>query len=99
MSENLLVNPSFETADPSGSGYSGVTIPGWTETGTPTVIAYGTQGGYPFAILVSVRQSSSTFHRPRPRAAATISPAADPWPRPPSAKPSTSPAQPERRSR
>src|SRR3984957_14903973 len=49
MSENLLVNPSFETADPSGSGYSGVTIPGWTETGTPTVIAYGTQGGYPFA--------------------------------------------------
>src|SRR5271156_1273646 len=49
MSENLLVNPGFETADPSGSGYSGVTIPGWTETGTPTVIAYGTQGGYPFA--------------------------------------------------
>src|SRR6201995_733083 len=49
MSENLLVNPSFETADPSGSGFSGVTIPGWTETGTPTVIAYGTQGGYPFA--------------------------------------------------
>jgi Phosphoesterase family len=49
MSENLLVNPSFETADPSQSGYSGVTIPGWTETGTPTVIAYGTQGGYPFA--------------------------------------------------
>jgi Phosphoesterase family len=50
MSENLLVNPSFETADPSGSGYSGVTIPGWTETGTPTVIAYGTQGGYPLGL-------------------------------------------------
>src|ERR1700753_3306781 len=50
MSENLLVNPSFETADPSGSGYSGVTIPGWTETGNPTVIAYGTQGGYPFGL-------------------------------------------------
>jgi hypothetical protein len=49
MSPNLLVNPSFETADPSGSGYSGVTIPGWTESGTPTVIQYGTQGGYPFA--------------------------------------------------
>jgi phosphoesterase family protein len=48
-SQNLLVNSSFETADPSGSGYSGVTIPGWTETGTPTVIQYGTQGGYPFA--------------------------------------------------
>ncbi|HXO78870.1 MAG TPA: alkaline phosphatase family protein [Mycobacterium sp.] len=49
MSENLLVNPGFETADPSGSGFSGVTIPGWTESGTPTVIQYGTQGGYPFA--------------------------------------------------
>ena len=49
MSQNLLVNPGFETADPSGSGYSGVTIPGWTESGTPTVIQYGTQGGYPFA--------------------------------------------------
>jgi Phosphoesterase family len=48
MSQNLLVNPSFETADPSGSGFSGVTIPGWTESGTPTVIAYGTHGGYPF---------------------------------------------------
>jgi hypothetical protein len=31
------------------SGYSGVTIPGWTETGTPTVIPYGT----PRAILPS----------------------------------------------
>ena len=50
MSQNLLVNPGFETADPSGSGYSGVTIPGWTETGTPTVIAYGTHGGYPLAL-------------------------------------------------
>jgi Phosphoesterase family len=50
MSQNLLANPGFETADPSGSGYSGVTIPGWTETGTPTVIAYGTQGGYPLGL-------------------------------------------------
>jgi len=50
MSPNLLVNPGFETADPSGSGYSGVTIPGWTESGTPTVIAYGTQGGYPLGL-------------------------------------------------
>jgi hypothetical protein len=37
-------------ADPSGSGYSGVTIPGWTETGTPTVIAYDTPRGYPLAL-------------------------------------------------
>ncbi|MCV6970398.1 alkaline phosphatase family protein [Mycobacterium bohemicum] len=47
MSQNLLVNPGFEIADPSGSGYSSVTIPGWTVTGTPTVIAYGTARGYP----------------------------------------------------
>jgi len=47
MSQNLLVNPDFEIADPSGSGYSGVTIPGWTETGTPTVIQYGTPLGFP----------------------------------------------------
>ena len=50
MSGNLLVNPGFETADPSGSGFSGVTIPGWTESGTPTVIAYGTHGGYPLGL-------------------------------------------------
>ena len=50
MSPNLLVNPGFETADPSGSGFSGVTIPGWTESGTPTVIAYGTQGDYPVGL-------------------------------------------------
>ncbi|MGB9303543.1 MAG: alkaline phosphatase family protein, partial [Mycobacterium sp.] len=47
MSQNLLVNPGFEVADPSGSGYSGVTVPGWTLSGTPTVIAYGTPRGYP----------------------------------------------------
>jgi Phosphoesterase family len=50
MSGNLLVNPGFETADPSKSGFSGVTIPGWSETGTPTVIAYGTQGGFPLGL-------------------------------------------------
>src|ERR1700722_13165466 len=50
MSQNLLADPNFEMADPSGSGYSGVTIPGWTETGTPTAIAYGTQGGYPLGL-------------------------------------------------
>ena len=46
-SQNLLVNPDFETADPDGSGYNGVTIPGWTETGTPTVMEYGTLRNYP----------------------------------------------------
>ena len=102
MSQNLLVNPGFEVADPSVSGYSGVTIPGWTVTGTPTVIPYGTPRAIlPFAIRLRSRtcRSSWAFHNTRPRAAATISPAADPWPRPPSAKPSTSPARPERRTR
>lgn len=42
MSPNLLVNPGAEVGDPSLSGYSGVTIPGWTVTGTPTVIKYNT---------------------------------------------------------
>lgn len=59
MSQNLLVNPGFETADPSGSGYSGVTIPGWTETGTPTVIAYGTPMGYPSPVSTPIPAWSS----------------------------------------
>jgi len=41
-SPNLLVNPGAETGDPSLSGNSSVSIPGWTVTGTPTVIGYGT---------------------------------------------------------
>ncbi|MDA0252791.1 MAG: hypothetical protein O3A42_17900, partial [Actinobacteria bacterium] len=41
-SPNLLVNPGAELGDPSLSGFSAVTIPGWTLTGTPTVIEYGT---------------------------------------------------------
>jgi len=42
MSPNLLANPGAETGDPSMSGNSSVSIPGWTVTGTPTVIQYGT---------------------------------------------------------
>ena len=53
-SPNLLVNPSAEAGDPSLSGMSAVSIPGWTLTGTPTVIKYGTPRnlwpmGLPFA--------------------------------------------------
>jgi Phosphoesterase family len=43
QSPNLLVNPGAELGDPSLSGYSSVTVPGWTVTGTPTVIKYGTR--------------------------------------------------------
>ncbi|WP_162131289.1 alkaline phosphatase family protein [Mycolicibacterium chubuense] len=42
QSGNLLVNSGAEVGDPSLSGYASVTIPGWTVTGTPTVIQYGT---------------------------------------------------------
>lgn len=65
MSQNLLVNPGFETADPSGSGYSGVTIPGWTETGTPTVIAYGTPLGYPSPLSSPLPTATGLFGFPQ----------------------------------
>ncbi|KAA1248903.1 phosphoesterase [Mycobacterium simiae] len=42
LSPNLLVNPGAELGDPSLSGYASVTVPGWTVSGTPTVIKYGT---------------------------------------------------------
>lgn len=41
-SGNLVVNSGAEVGDPSLSGYSSVTVPGWSVTGTPTVIEYGT---------------------------------------------------------
>jgi hypothetical protein len=45
---NLLVNPGAEAGDPSLSGYSTVSVPGWAVTGTPTVIEYGTQRRFPW---------------------------------------------------
>ncbi len=42
QSPNLLLNAGAELGDPSLSGYASVSIPGWTVTGTPTVINYGT---------------------------------------------------------
>jgi hypothetical protein len=47
QSPNLLVNPGAEAGDPSLSGYAAVTVPGWMQTGTPTVIKYGTQRRFP----------------------------------------------------
>ena len=47
LGPNLLVNPGAELGDPSLSGYAAVTVPGWTVTGTPTVIKYGTQRRFP----------------------------------------------------
>ncbi len=42
QSPNLLVNPGAEMNTPSGSGFSTSNMPGWSWTGTPTVIEYGT---------------------------------------------------------
>lgn len=42
QSPNLLLNPGAELSTPSLSGFSAVSMPGWTVTGTPTVIKYGT---------------------------------------------------------
>ena len=50
---NLLVNPGAEAGDPSLSGYGAVTVPGWAQTGTPTVIKYGTLRRFPVPTLVS----------------------------------------------
>jgi hypothetical protein len=49
-SPNLLVNPGAEFGDPSLSGYSSVSIPGWIVTGTPTVIKYGTPRRLPWPL-------------------------------------------------
>ena len=55
QSPNLLVNPGAEAGDPSLSGNSAVSIPGWKTTGTPTAIEYGALRnswplGLPFAL-------------------------------------------------
>jgi hypothetical protein len=50
QSPNLLVSQGAELGDPSLSGYSSVSIPGWTETGTPTVIQYGTLRRLPLGL-------------------------------------------------
>ena len=50
QSPNLLTNPGAEFGDPSLSGFSSVTIPGWTVTGTPTVIQYNTKVRLPWPL-------------------------------------------------
>lgn len=40
-SPNLLVNSGAEFGNPTPSGFTSVTVPGWDLTGTPTVINYG----------------------------------------------------------
>lgn len=38
---NLLMNPGAELGDTAGYGNSAVSVPGWTASGTPTVVKYG----------------------------------------------------------
>ncbi|MDR3662841.1 MAG: alkaline phosphatase family protein [Mycobacterium sp.] len=63
-SPNLLVNPSAELADPSLTGNSSVTIPGWTVTGTPTVIQYGSPRVIPLGLSTPGPTLPSIFNFP-----------------------------------
>lgn len=63
-SPNLLVNPSGELGDPSLSGGSTVSIPGWTVTGTPTIIKYGTVRQIPLGLSTPGPTLPSIFNFP-----------------------------------
>ena len=69
QSPNLLVNPGAEAGDPSLSGYSSVTVPGWTVTGTPTVIEYGTQRRLPWPLANPGPTAAGVSGVPEPRTA------------------------------
>lgn len=66
-SPNLLVNGSAELADPSLTGNSSVTIPGWTVTGTPTVIRYGTARVIPLGLSIPGPTLPAVFNFPSDR--------------------------------
>ncbi|MUM05786.1 phosphoesterase [Mycobacterium sp. CBMA 213] len=63
-SPNLLVNPSGELGDPSLSGGSTVSIPGWIVTGTPTIIKYGTVRQIPLGLSTPGPTLPSIFNFP-----------------------------------
>src|ERR1700757_2077124 len=65
-SPNLLVNPGAEAGDPSLTGYSSVSIPGWTVTGTPTVVKYGTIGRWPSPLSTPAPPFPKFLQFPRP---------------------------------
>ena len=96
QSPNLLVNPGAEVGDPSLSGYAAVTVPGWTVTGTPTVIKYGTQRRFPVPtptpgpVLPGLLAFPSGDGAIPPLPEASSSSAVDPSPIRPSPKRSTS---------
>ena len=63
---NLLVNPGAEFGDPSLTGYSSVSIPGWSVNGTPTVVKYGTIGRWPSPLSTSAPPFPKFLQFPRP---------------------------------
>lgn len=64
-SPNLLVNPGAEFGDSSGLGNGVVTVPGWTVTGNPTVIAYGTpKNSWPTGISFQMPNLPPIFSYP-----------------------------------
>jgi hypothetical protein len=65
-SPNLLVNPGAEFGDPSLTGYSSVSIPGWTVSGTPTVVRYGTIGRWPSPLSNPAPPFPKFLQFPRP---------------------------------
>jgi Phosphoesterase family len=66
QSPNLLVNSGAELGDPSLTGYSSVSIPGWTVTGTPTVVKYGTITRPPNPLSSPSPRFPSVFQFPKP---------------------------------
>ncbi|QPG67471.1 alkaline phosphatase family protein [Mycolicibacterium mucogenicum] len=66
-SPNLLTNPGAELGDPSLSGGSTVSIPGWTVTGTPTVIKYGTVRQLPLGLPTPGPTLPAIFNFPSDR--------------------------------
>lgn len=68
-SPNLLTNPGAELGDPSLSGGSTVSIPGWTVTGTPTVIKYGTVRQIPLGLSTPGPTLPAIFNFPNDPAA------------------------------
>src|SRR6201988_3157559 len=65
-SPNLLVNPGAEAGDPSFTGYSSVWIPGWSVTGTPTVLKYGPIGRWPSPLSTPAPPFPKFLQFPRP---------------------------------
>ena len=67
QSANLLTNPGAEFGDPSLTGQSSVSIPGWALTGTPMVMEYGTpRNSWPIGASFAFPDLPSFMSFPKP---------------------------------